>query len=360
MRMASGPGRRRAIGAGLAAWVAAVASAGVGCRVELGAPRPVGAEGAAGGAPAGELWVCTSLYQHVVDDLERVARAALPEVKLQWFTGGSEKVSQRIDAELAAGGTRCDVLLVSDPFFFHRLAREGHLHPYVAPRALRADRSLVDLDGRWVTTRQAAMVIAYDPRQVDAARAPRSFAALGDPVWRGKLIMGDPLASGTFFTTIAFLAERYGDAYFERLRANEIVATGGNSAVVERVAAGEFVAGPVLLENVLAARRKGASLDFVVPEDGAVVIPGPVAIFAASPHRAAAEAFVDLLFTEAGQAVMVRGDMYPADPALAGPTGAPPWAELAAGAMPWSPEFIARTEARAVELRAGFRKVVQR
>jgi hypothetical protein len=52
--------------------------------------------------------------------------------------------------------------------------------------------------------------------------------------------------------------------------------------------------------------------------------------------------------------------MYPADPALAGPTGAPPWAELAAGAMPWSPEFIARTEARAVELRAGFRKVVQR
>ncbi len=331
------------------------------CRVELGAPgaQAKGAQ-SCDGPPAGELWIYASVYQHVVDDLDKLIRAQLPGVEPHWFTGGSEKVIQRLDAELAAGGTRADVLLISDPFYFDRLSREGHLLPYVPPRALRVPRALVGQDGAWITSRAAVMVLVYNTRQLTAETAPAGFAAFVDPAWKGKLIMGDPLASGTFFTTVAVLHDAFGGAYFEGLRANQVVSTGGNSAVIERVSSGEYAAGMVLLENVLTSKRKGAPIDFVVPEEGAIVIPGPSAILSSTRNPVAARALMDLVFSHEGQQLMVRGDMYAADPGEPPPDGAPDWSKVATGTLAWGPERAARIGPRTGDIRAEFHRVVQR
>lgn len=341
--------------------IVALAAASSACRVEYGAPgaQARGAE-SCGGPPSGELWIYASVYQHVVDDLDKLIRAKLPGVEPHWFTGGSEKVIQRLDAELSAGGTRADVLLISDPFYFDRLASEGRLMPYVPPRALRVPRALIGKDGAWITSRAAVMVLVYNTRQLTAETAPASFRALIDPTWNGKLIMGDPLASGTFFTTVAVLHDAFGSAYFEGLRANEVVSTGGNSAVIERVSSGEYAAGMVLLENVLTSKRKGAPIDFVVPSDGAIVIPGPSAILSTSHNPVAARALMDLVFSAEGQALMVRGDMYAADPGEAPPAGAPTWDKVSEGTLAWGPERAARIGPRTAEIRAEFHRVVQR
>jgi iron(III) transport system substrate-binding protein len=349
---------------GRVAWVAALALAVVagasGCRVELGSP---GAEargaGACGGPPAGELWIYASVYQHVVDDLDKLLRQRLPGVEPRWFTGGSEKVIQRLDAELSAGGSRADLLLISDPFYFERLGQEGKLLPYVPPRALRVPRELVGTDGAWLTSRAAVMVLVYNTRLLDEARAPRGFRALLDPAWKGKLIMGDPLASGTFFTSIAVLHDAFGEAYFHGLRANQITSTGGNSAVIERVASGEYSAGMVLLENVLTSQRKGAPLAFVIPEEGAIIIPGPSAILAGSHNPIAAKAAMDVVYSEEGQALMVRGDMYAADPGQPPPAGAPPWPVVSTGTLAWGLERLHRIGPRTGQLRADFHRIVQ-
>ena len=65
------------------AWAAialALAAGGPACRVEVGAPgrESRGAE-AQGSAPRGEVWIYTSLYQYVVDDLDRLAISGWPE-----------------------------------------------------------------------------------------------------------------------------------------------------------------------------------------------------------------------------------------------------------------------------------------
>lgn len=341
--------------------LACVASLGAGCRVELGSPGAQSRGAAAcSGPPSGEVWIYASVYQHVVDDLDQLVRAKLPGVEPHWFTGGSEKVIQRLDAELSAGGTRADVLLISDPFYFDRLAADGRLLPYVPPRALNVPRALIGKDGAWITSRAAVMVLVYNTRQLTAETAPQSFGSFIDPVWKGKLIMGDPLASGTFFTTVALLHDAFGPAYFEGLAANDVISTGGNSAVIERVSSGEYAAGMVLLENVLTSKRKGAPIDFVVPSDGAVVIPGPSAILSTTSNPVAARAIMDLVFSPEGQALMVRGDMYAADPAEPPPAGAPPWAKVAEGKLAWGPERSARIGPRTGEIRAEFHRVVQR
>src|SRR5688572_30256923 len=146
-----------------------------GCRVEFGAEE----QGSAGARDA-TVRVYTSMYKEVIEAIEPALAKRLettsPGTRVEWFQSGSEKVAQRLDAELAAGGSPCDVLLTSDPAYYRRLEREGRLVPYVSPAALRQPRALVDPDGMFAAARLSTMVIGLSPRL--AAEPPRSFADL--------------------------------------------------------------------------------------------------------------------------------------------------------------------------------------
>ena len=112
-----------------------------------------------------------------------------------------------------------------------------------------------------------------------------------------------------------------GAGYFERLRKNGARIAGGNAAVLQKLEGKEARVGVLLLENALSARAKGSPIEIRWPEDGAVVIPGFAGILKTSRHRHAAQAVIDVLLSEQGQALMVEGDMHAADPRLAGPRG---------------------------------------
>jgi iron(III) transport system substrate-binding protein len=85
-----------------------------GCRIETASPGSTPSTGNA--AASGEVWVYTSVYRHVLDALEPQLKEAMPGLTIHWFQAGSEKVAAKLEAELAAGGTPCDVLITSDPF----------------------------------------------------------------------------------------------------------------------------------------------------------------------------------------------------------------------------------------------------
>ena len=215
------------------------------CRVELGPPN-------------GEVWVCTSMYQSVIDELTPQLSEAYPDVQIKWFQAGSEKVAQRAEAEWSAGGTRACLLMTSDPFWYAGLKEQGRLQPHLPPSALRVDRSLVDLDGYWLTSRISLMVMARNETTLAAADAPGRISDLASPAWADRFSMGDPLSSGTMFTTVAFLQDDPGWPLLERMRDNGLIAAGGNSSVITRVETGEREIGIVLLENLLKASTKNS------------------------------------------------------------------------------------------------------
>lgn len=295
-----------------------------GCRVELGPP-----EGRAAGAESGgEVWVYTSMFREVVAEIEPLMRRALPGVRVQVFQAGSEKVRARLEAELAAGATRCDILLVSDPAFYASLVQRRLVVTRVPPAALRAPRALFDLDGHYALARISAMVIGVNPGALGDTPAPRSFEDLTAPALRGHVTMADPLASGTALSTVAALAGRLGWPFLERLAGNGLTASGGNAAVLSRLESREAAAGIVLYENILQARRKGSPVVAVWPTEGPVLVPGHVAILARTRRRAAAERVEDFLLGPDAQRVMVESGMHGADPATAPPEDAAPLAEL--------------------------------
>lgn len=338
----------------VALWAGAVGT--VGCRVESVAPG--GCATAATDQPAGDLWVYTSMYRPVIDQLEPLLRLRLPKLTVHWYQAGSEKVANRLEAELAAGGTQADVLMTSDPFLYERYKAEGRWLRYASPNGLRTPRALVDPDGHYAASRLSSMVLVY---RAELTAPPHSFAELTEPKWRGEVAIGDPTASGTSFTWALAMEKLYGRGYFEALARNGATVAGGNAAVLQRVEGGEARVGVLLLENALVARGQGAPVRFAYPSDGTVVVPGPLAIFGSTHNPAAAKAFYDLILSPEGQAVLVKsGDMHAVDPRLPGPRGERGTAELMAHAFAWDDAFVAHAVAEGPAVKTAFSKAFTR
>jgi iron(III) transport system substrate-binding protein len=321
-----------------------------GCRIEWATPQTQG-PAAATQTVTGDVWIYTSMYRPVVDALEPLIKQQLPDVTVHWYQAGSEKVLARLEAELSAGGTQADVIATSDPFLYARFKAEGRWLKYVSPNSQRIPRSLVDLDGEYAAIRVSTMVLAH---RKGIAAVPATFAELADPKWAGEVALGDPLTSGTAFTWAVFMEQAYGADYFERLRKNGARVAGGNAAVLQKLEGKEAQVGVLLLENALIAQAKGSPIEIRWPDDGAVTIPGFAGILKTSRHTRAAQAVIDVLLSQKGQAVIVEGDMHAADPRLAGPRGQAGLDAVIGKARPWDEAMQLRGNTEGTRVKQAF------
>jgi iron(III) transport system substrate-binding protein len=314
-----------------------------------------------GGRDRNTVTIYTSIYEHVIAALDPVLEEAFPDVTVRWFQRGSEEVAARLNSEIAAGRIGADLVMTSDPFWYEELKEAGHLLEYRSSRAAGIPPGLIDPDGAFVTVRVPVMVLAVNTNRVAADARPRTFRELAEPAWAGRVTMGDPNRSGSAFTAVAALARKYGWEYFEGLRKNGIVAAGGNSAVLSRVMTGEKDAGIILLENLLQAREQNgeAPIGIVYPDDGAILVPSPIAIMKATAAADAARRLYDFFLSDAGQRAMVSGWMYSPLDTVPPPPGARPWAEVfSAPLLPWSVDYLRETTAAREEIKRRFNALV--
>ncbi|MCC6809421.1 MAG: extracellular solute-binding protein [Deltaproteobacteria bacterium] len=323
-------------------WLVALAA----CRVEWGAATSAGD---AGGESSGDVMVYTSAYPPVVAALDALAKTAVSDTRIRWFQAGSEKLAARLDAEILAGNPGADLLMSSDPVYYVRLKRAGALVPYASLRSLKLDRRYVDADGAFVACRLSAMGLVY----LDPAPPPRAFADLLEPRLTGKVTLPDPLGSGTMFSTLLVLDQRAPNTIAQALRKNRATSSGGGTAVVDRILRGEASAGVALVENALMA--KNARLHFVVPSDGAVVVPGHLAIVKGTKQSAAAKRVYDFLLSEAAQRIFIANHLHSPFAELPAPDGAPPLAALESAPIDW-PALADHADAVRAEWAKAFRE----
>lgn len=87
--------------------------------------------GCGGGDKKSSLMVYTSIYPDIIDNMckPNVAKA-FPDMKVNWFQGGTEKVITKITGEIKAKKIAADVLMVADPSYYLKLQEQGLLLPY--------------------------------------------------------------------------------------------------------------------------------------------------------------------------------------------------------------------------------------
>ncbi len=292
------------------------------------------ADSKAGGVK-GDIMVYTSIYPDIIDSMAKPSVSkAFPDMKVNWFQGGTEKVVTKITGEIKAKKIAADVLMVADPSYYLTLQKQDLLLPYKS----KEDANVIsdkDKDGNWYAVRVCNMIIAYNSDKLKEADAPKSWKDLTDPKWKGKIAMPNPMLSGTAYVAVGALADKYGWEYFDQLKANGIRVEEGNSAIQNKLLTGEYAAAMILEENILKlANTKKEPLKVSYPTDGVINIPSPIAIFKSSKNPDGAKALVDWWLSKEGQQAVVKGWMHSVRGDVAAPTGAPETKKIVEGRMP--------------------------
>ena len=288
-----------------------------------------------------EIWIYTSIYKDTVADLQPKLEAKFPAYKFNFFQAGSEEIAAKVNAEEMAGGTKADILIFSDRFYFEEMANRGRFEKLTSLQVAKVPVSMKNKDGFYAAVSLPIMVMIYNTDAVPESKAPKSFKEMSGPAWKGKFTTGSPLASGTNFTTVAFLQKSYGWEWFKALRANDTISEGGNSSVIRRVQTKERPVGWVLLENALRLQETDKKIKVVYPDDGVILQNNAMAVVKKSADRGPAQLTADwFLGSEAQDSMVSAGLMYASIPGKPAPKGAPELSEILKKSHEWDQPTI--------------------
>ena len=175
----------------------------------------------------------TSIDLKLAEKIGKAFEAKYPGVDVQVERTGAERVFQRIGQEYASNIHAVDVVNSSDAAHLVYWKDNGMLAPYVPEDVAKyypAEHK--DADGMFASFRVLLCVIAYNTNLVKKEEAPKSFADLLDPKWKGKIVKAHPGYSGTIMTATYQMLARSRLGLFREARAAErpAGAVGGRSA----------------------------------------------------------------------------------------------------------------------------------
>src|SRR6201997_3894667 len=148
----------------------------------------------------GQVIYYTSTDLPVAEKLAKAFEAKYPGIAVRVERTGAERVFQRIGQEYSSNIHAVDVVNSSDAAHFIVWKRDGVLLPYVPEDVARYPAEHRDVDGQFASFRVWLSIIAYNTGMVKAEDAPKSFADLLDPKWKGKIVKAHPGYSGTIMT----------------------------------------------------------------------------------------------------------------------------------------------------------------
>jgi len=244
-----------------------------------------------------------------VEAAEKVAaafRQKYPGIEIQVERSGSERLFQRVGQEYGSNIANVDVINTSDAAHYILWKRQGWLAPYVPEDVAKHYGDNADPDGLYATWRATLSPIAYNTKFVKPGEAPKSFADLLDPKWRGLIVKAHPGYSGIILTATYQIARELGWEYFRKLAGQKVMQ--GQSAVEppKKLAVGEK---PVMADGneylMFTLKAAGSPVEIVYPAEGTPFITSPAAVMARAPNPNAARVLQSFLFSRELQQLLV-------------------------------------------------------
>jgi len=236
---------------------------------------------------------------------------------------GSQDVLDRLRSERA--NPQADIWFGAPSETFARAANEGLLAPYRPSWAAQMPSEAHDAKDLWYGTYLTPEVIAYNSEIVTGAEAPKDWDDVLDPKWKGKIIIRDPIPSGSM------------RAIFGAIIIRELKRTGSTAAGfawLRRLDANtkEYVISPTMLYQKLGQREGVLSLYDMpdietlrqttkypiasrIPSSGTPLLVEGIAIVRGTRHADAAKEFYEFVTTP--QALQTAAQRFVRMPARA-------------------------------------------
>src|SRR3978361_548028 len=229
----------------------------------------------------GQVIYYTSTDLPVAEKLAKAFEEKYPGISVRVERTGAERVFQRIGQEYSSNRPAVDVVTSSDAAHFIVWKRDGILAPFVPEDVAKFyPTEHRDVDGQFASWRIWLSIIAYNTNLVKAEEAPKSFADLLDPKWKGKIVKAHPGYSGTIMTATYQMQRDLGWSWFEQLAKQNIMQVQSSADPPKKLEIGERA---VMADgneyNNFQMREEGAPAEPVYATEGSPLIIGPHGIF---------------------------------------------------------------------------------
>lgn len=205
--------------------------------------------------------------------------------------------------------------------FANSAAAEGLLAEYRPATVGDIDTTLTDAEGRWTNQYGGYVTIGCDSAVI--AVCPTSFAELDDPQYAGKVALtGNPAQGESGFNAVWAAAMAMGGSLDDIQPGIDFMASLARNGILIPVEAnaGTLETGetPIIinwdyLNLAVADDTAPAGVDFhvVIPSDGTMASYYAASINADAPHPAAARLWIEFMYSDEGQNILLNGYTRP-------------------------------------------------
>jgi iron(III) transport system substrate-binding protein len=245
--------------------------------------------------------------------LERDFERRRPDIDVRWLDMGSQEILDRLRFERV--NPQADVWFGGPSTIFDRGIRDSVLEPFRPTWADHLAENAERRTGFYYPAYRTPAVIAFNSRAVSRADAPQDWDDVLAPRWKDKVIIRDPVASGTMRAIWGLIIVRSlretGDtakamSWLRRLDGQTKTYTISPALLYEKLARQEGLVSLWDLQDILISQVKGMPLGYVFPKSGTVVIDDAVGLVRGSRHPDAARAFIDYVGSQEAQLLAAR------------------------------------------------------
>ncbi len=190
--------------------------------------------------------------------------------------------------------------------------------------------NLKDAQHRFYGFSMPLQVLIVNTSLLSPDAAPRAWKDLGEPKWKGKIIMANPALSGSAYAQLAQMLQLHGWPLLQQIVKNATI-TSSSKLAYQGVGTGEFSIGLTGEENVFKLKGEGRPVEAVHPAEGTGLRFDAVGIIKGGPNPENAKLLLDFLTSKEAHVIAsgkpffrrsVRKDVAP-------PPGLKPTGEIA-------------------------------
>jgi len=232
--------------------------------------------------------------------VEQGFEAKHPGIDVRWLDMGSQEVFDRIRSE--AANPQADVWFGGPDTIFSRGAEAGLLAPFRPEWAAHLLASSQRDDDLYFGLYYAVPLLIYNGAAVAEADAPKDWDDLLDERWTGKIVIRDPLASGTMRTVFGMVLSQStsetgdterGYEWLTGLDAQTREYVVNPALLFEKLTRQEGVVSIWELTDMLLLARRGSPLAYSFPTSGVPLIDDSIGLVAGARHPEEAKQFIE-------------------------------------------------------------------
>lgn len=251
-----------------------------------------------------QLTVYTSIEAVDLDRYKKTFEAANPDIKVNWVRDSTGIMTAKLLAE--KDNPQADVVWGIAATSLLLLKSEGMLEPYLPAGVEKLDPKFVDSSNppSWVGMDAYVAALCYNTVEAEklGLTPPKSWKDLTKPEYKGHVVMPNPNSSGTGFLDVSAWIQMFGEEeawkFMDSLHENIAAYTHSGSKPCKMAAAGETVIGVSFEFPGANAKKAGAPIDIIFPEEGSGWEAEATAIIAGTANFEAAQKLVDWSITK--------------------------------------------------------------